>query len=124
MYWYIKVINQFSDFSGRARRQEYWMFVLFNLVFAIIALLIDIYLGTTFEINGLGFGSGLASIIYSLFVFIPNMAVAIRRLHDVGKSGWFLLIAFIPFIGGVWLLILLLTNSQSETNQWGPNPKE
>ena len=123
MYWYIKVINQYSDFSSRARRQEYWMFALFNIVFAIIALMLDIFLGTTFEFQGLGIGSGFVSIVYSLFVLIPNLALSVRRLHDVGKSGWFLLIAFIPFIGGVWLLILFLTDSQTETNQWGPNPK-
>ena len=123
MYWYIKVINQYSDFSSRARRQEYWMFALFNIVFAIIALMLDIFLGTTFEIQGLSIGTGFVSIVYSLFVLIPNLALSVRRLHDVGKSGWFLLIAFIPFIGGVWLLILFLTDSQAETNQWGPNPK-
>lgn len=124
MYWYIKVINQFSDFSGRARRKEFWMFVLFNMTFALCAMLLDNFLGTTIQIAGEDAGYGLIYIIYSLFVLIPNLALSVRRMHDVGKSGWFLLIAFIPIIGAIWLLVLDCTDGEKGTNKWGPNPKE
>jgi uncharacterized membrane protein YhaH (DUF805 family) len=120
MNWYLKVLKQYADFSGRARRTEYWMFFLFNMIFAFLAAIIDNVLGTASSELGYGIFYG----IYALAMFIPGLAVAVRRLHDVGKSGWMLLIAFIPLIGAIWLLVLLLTDSQEGTNNWGENPKE
>lgn len=120
MNWYLKVLKQYADFSGRARRTEYWMFFLFNMIFAFLAAIIDNVLGTASPELGYGIFYG----IYALAMFIPGLAVAVRRLHDVGKSGWMLLIAFIPLIGAIWLLVLLLTDSQEGTNNWGENPKE
>ena len=119
MNWYLKALNQYADFNGRARRKEYWMFFLFNMVFAAVALLIDIAAGTA----NLDSGSGLFQGIYSLAVLIPGLAVGVRRLHDVGKSGWMLLIALIPIIGAIWLLVLMVTDSKEGTNKWGENPK-
>ena len=120
MNWYLKALNQYADFNGRARRKEYWMFFLFNMVFATVALLIDIAAGTAnFES-----GSGVFQGIYSLAVLIPGLALAVRRLHDVGKSGWMLLLALIPLIGAIWLLVLMVTDSKEGTNKWGENPKE
>lgn len=119
MNWYLKALNQYADFNGRARRKEYWMFFLFNMVFATVALLIDIAAGTA----NLDSGSGLFQGIYSLAVLIPGLAVGVRRLHDVGKSGWMLLIALIPIIGAIWLLVLMVTDSKEGTNKWGENPK-
>ena len=119
MNWYLKALNQYADFNGRARRKEYWMFFLFNMVFAVLASLIDIAAGTA----NLDSGSGLFQGIYSLAVLIPGLAVGVRRLHDVGKSGWMLLIALIPIIGAIWLLVLMVTDSKEGTNKWGENPK-
>jgi len=119
MNWYLKVLKQYADFSGRARRTEYWMFALFNVIFLIIAMLID-------NVAGLTFGAlpyGVFYSIYALAVLIPGLAVAVRRLHDVGKSGWMILIAFIPVIGAIWLLVLTVTDSNPGENQYGANPK-
>ena len=119
MDWYLKVLKQYADFNGRARRKEYWMFFLFNLIFTAIASLIDIAAGTA----NIQSGSGLFQGIYSLVVLIPSLAVGVRRLHDVGKSGWMLLLAFIPLIGAIWLLVLFVTNGKEAANKWGENPK-
>ena len=120
MNWYLKVLKQYADFSGRARRKEYWMFVLFNMIFAIVAAILDNVLGIAME----GTGYGPLYGIYALAVLIPGLAVAVRRLHDVGKSGWMILIALIPLVGAIWLLVLLVTDSNPEENQYGQNPKE
>ena len=120
MNWYLKALNQYADFNGRARRKEYWMFFLFNMVFAVLASLIDIAAGTA----NLDSGSGVFQGIYSLAVLIPGLALGVRRLHDVGKSGWMLLIALIPIIGAIWLLVLMVTDSKEGTNKWGENPKD
>lgn len=113
MNWYLKVLKQYADFNGRARRQEYWMFVLFNIIFSIVAGALDTTLGTWGAIGGL----------YALAILVPSLAVSVRRLHDIGKSGWMLLIALIPVIGVIWLLVLLITDSTPRSNQYGANPK-
>ena len=118
MNWYLKVLKQYGDFNGRARRKEYWMFALFNIIFVIVAGILDNILGITIE--GVG---GLLYVLYSLAVFIPALAVITRRLHDVGKSGWMILISLIPLIGAIWLFVLLVTDSNSGENQYGLNPK-
>jgi uncharacterized membrane protein YhaH (DUF805 family) len=126
MNWYLAVVKKYAVFAGRARRKEYWMFVLFNiLIIFAIAILAAIFTGI-----GGKFGSALASTIYgltsiySLALIIPTLAVVVRRLHDVGKSGWWYFIILVPLIGGIWLLVLMCTDSQPGTNQYGPNPKE
>jgi len=120
MNWYLKVLKQYADFSGRARRKEFWMFVLFNIIFALIAMFLDNMLGIAFG----GIGYGPLYLLYGLFVLIPSLAVDVRRLHDIGKSGWWLLIALIPFVGIIWLIVLFATDSQPGDNEYGPNPKE
>jgi len=120
MNWYLAVLKNYADFSGRARRKEYWMFVLFNIIFLIVAMILDNVLGTAIE----GVGYGLFYILYSLAVLIPGLAVLVRRLHDVGKSGWMILIALIPIIGAIWLLVLMVIDSNPDENEYGPNPKE
>ena len=120
MNWYLKALKNYAVFSGRARRKEYWMFVLFNAIFFIIAIILDNVLGTAIE----NVGYGLFYFLYFLAVLIPSLAVAIRRLHDVGKSGWFLLISLIPIIGAIWLLVLLCTKGDAGENKYGANPKE
>ena len=120
MNWYLKVLKQYADFSGRARRKEYWMFVLFNMIFAIVATILDNVLGIAME--GIGYGPLYG--LYALAMLIPGLAVAVRRLHDVGKSGWMILIALIPLIGSIWFLVLMVTDSNAGENQYGQNPKE
>lgn len=116
MNWYLKVLKQYVDFSGRARRTEYWMFVLMNLLFSITLGLIDYLMGT------MVMGSGILGGLYSLAVLIPSLAVIARRLHDIGKSGkWFFIVFTV--IGAIWLLILLLRKGQAGDNQYGSDPK-
>lgn len=119
MKWYLKAISQYTDFSGRARRSEYWYFILFNVLFAVVAVFIDAILGTL-----LSGGTGIIYLLYVLFSFIPGLSVAVRRLHDIGKSGWMYFIVLIPIIGPIWLLVLLFSDSQAGENKWGANPKE
>ena len=120
MEWYLKVMRQFADFNGRARRQEFWMFILFNLIFAFVAMILDNILGIAFE--QIGYGPIYA--IYALVTLIPSLAVAVRRLHDVGKSGWMYFIVLIPIIGAIWFLVLMCTDGESGSNSYGPNPKD
>ncbi|WP_299779730.1 DUF805 domain-containing protein [uncultured Formosa sp.] len=116
MNWYLKVVKEhYADFKGRARRQEYWMFVLINMIISWSLSLFDYVLGTSFF--------AIISGLYSLAVIIPGIAVSVRRLHDVGKSGWYLLLSLIPIIGWIWLLILMVTDGESGPNNWGDNPK-
>ena len=124
MKWYLNVLSNYANFTGRARRSEFWFFVLFNFLFAIVAMILDNILGTTFK---LGYGQimpyGYLYLIYTLAVFIPGLAVAVRRLHDVGKSGWMYLIILIPIAGPIWFLILMFSDSQQGANKWGNYPK-
>lgn len=95
------------------------MFVLFNILFGAAASILDGILGLRNEMTGLGPLYG----VYLLALFIPSIAVAIRRLHDIGKSGWMLLLALIPIIGGIWLLVLMIKEGVRGENQYGPDPK-
>jgi uncharacterized membrane protein YhaH (DUF805 family) len=114
MKWYIKVLKQYADFRGRARRMEYWMFTLFHFLFAITAIFLDAAANLKIGIYSL----------YMLAMFIPGLAVTVRRLHDTGKSGWMILVALIPLIGWIWFLVLLFTEGQSFENKYGLNPKD
>ena len=111
--------KKYACFSGRARRKEYWLFVLFNLIASII---IGVIAGVLAGATGVGAFSYLGS-IYSLAVLIPGFAVLFRRLHDTGRSGWWWLIAFIPIIGWIVLIVFCCLDSQPGDNQYGPNPK-
>ena len=119
MYWYLKVIKEYANFKGRARRKEYWMFLVFNMLFAIVALIIDNVAG----IAQRELGVGPIYLLYAIFSFIPSLAVVSRRLHDTGKSGWMVLVSLIPFIGGIWLLVLLATEGDAKVNEYGQDPK-
>ena len=119
MNWYIAVLKKYAVFDGRARRKEYWFFVLFNIIFALVLAFIDGMVGTFNPESGYGVLSG----IYGLAVFIPGIAVSIRRLHDTDRSGWWILICLIPLIGAIWLLILFVLDGTAGQNQYGPDPK-
>lgn len=113
MNWYLKVIKQYADFNGRARRKEFWMFILVSIIISIPLTLIDKYI----------LKSEILGSIYNLGIFIPNLAVSVRRLHDVNKSGWMLLLWFLPIIGWIWLLNLHVTGGIKGENKYGFDPK-
>ncbi len=118
--YFLDVIKKhYADFQGRASRSEYWYFVLFSFL---ISLAISIVTGIIGSILGTSVFSFL-SVIYSLAVLVPSVCLAIRRLHDSGKSGWFLLLGLIPFIGAIILIVLMVLDSEADRNQYGPNPK-
>lgn len=118
MNWYLKVLKNYAVFSGRARRMEYWMFVLFNVIFAIIAMILDNVLGLA--IKDVGYGP--IYILYALATLLPGLAVGVRRLHDIGKSGWYLLLGLIPCVGGIILLVFAVTAGDVGENEYGPDP--
>ena len=107
------VFSQYVGFKGRARRSEYWWFVLFNIIVSVVISLLASLTGWNF-----------LSILYSLAVLLPGLAVAVRRLHDIGKSGWFYLFAFIPLVGAIILRVWFCKDSEPGANAYGPNPKE
>ena len=111
--------KKYACFSGRARRQEYWLFVLFNLIASII---IGVIAGVLVSVTNVTAFAYLGS-IYNLAVLIPGLAVLFRRLHDTGRSGWWWLLAFIPIIGWIVLIVFCCLDSQPGDNQYGPNPK-
>jgi uncharacterized membrane protein YhaH (DUF805 family) len=115
MNWYLKVLKQYADFSGRARRQEYWMFILINAIISWSFTLLDNLAGVTIFTT--------LSYFYTLAVLIPGLAVAVRRLHDIGKSGWWYLLILFPIVGWIWLIVLFATEGESRPNNWGENPK-
>lgn len=120
MDWYLDVLkNKYATFSGRARRKEYWMFLLINLVVSVALALIDSLIGSVSES-----GMGLLSSVYSIGVLIPLLALSVRRLHDIGRTGWWVLISIIPVIGAVVLLVFMLLDSEPGSNRYGANPKE
>jgi len=125
MEWYLKVMKEnYSNFNGRARRKEYWMFTLIYIIVIIIAMFLDGALGLGFDMGyGVTAPYGWIYSIVALVHFIPALGVVARRLHDVGKSGWFMLISLVPIIGGIWLLVLLCTDGDSSENAYGPSPK-
>ncbi len=120
MNWYLTVLKKYAVFSGRARRKEYWMFVLFNMIFAVVAMILDNVLGIAIE----AVRYGPIYIIYALAVLLPGLAVSVRRLHDVGKSGWYMFIALIPIVGAILLLIKMCSDGTPGENIYGANPKE
>ncbi|HDQ03719.1 MAG TPA: DUF805 domain-containing protein [Deltaproteobacteria bacterium] len=120
MNWYLEVLKKYAVFSGRARRKEYWFFVLFNIIITVILALIDIKMGLFSAEAGIGLLTG----IYLLAILIPSIAVVVRRLHDTDRSGWWILISFIPILGGIILLIFMVLNGTPGENRFGANPKE
>lgn len=115
MNWYLSVIKNYTGFSGRARRKEYWMFVLINMIICAVLNVIQ---------SVIGMGTPYISIIYSLGVLLPSIAVAIRRLHDTDRSGWWLLLSLIPVIGTIVIIVFLCQNGTAGNNRFGANPKQ
>jgi uncharacterized membrane protein YhaH (DUF805 family) len=118
--WYLEALKKYAVFSGRSRRMEFWYFVLFNIIVTIVLAVIDTLLGTFNVLRGVGLLSG----IYGLAVIIPTLAVAVRRLHDTDRTGWWILIGLIPLIGTIVLLVFYLTPGTPGSNRYGPDPKQ
>ncbi|MFB7373585.1 DUF805 domain-containing protein [Streptomyces sp. NPDC056222] len=114
MNWYLDVLKKYATFSGRARRQEYWMFTLFNVIAVVVLAIIDNAV--------LGVYPALTA-VYMLGVLLPTLAVTVRRLHDTGRSGWWYLIAFVPLVGGIILFVFTVLEGEGQPNAYGDNPK-
>ena len=114
MNWYLYVLKNYATFSGRARRKEYWMFFLFNVLISLGLGVLDVVAGSYSVEYETGFFSGL----YSLLVLIPSIAVGVRR------SGWWIVISLIPIVGILVLFVFMCLDSQPGTNRFGANPKE
>jgi uncharacterized membrane protein YhaH (DUF805 family) len=117
MKWYLHAIQNYANFYGRASRTEYWMFALFNLVFAVLCYSTDLI----FDLHFGKFGIGIFYGLYLAFSLVPSLAIGVRRLHDVGKSGSYLLLAIIPLIG-LYILALFCERSEEEYNAYGDKP--
>jgi uncharacterized membrane protein YhaH (DUF805 family) len=118
MNWYLQGLKKYAVFEGRATRQEYWMYVLFNSIAAIVFMIVDAVLGTS--ASGMPFG--MLTAVYLVGTILPSLAVLVRRLHDTNRSGWWVLISLVPF-GGLVLLVFAVQDSDAGVNQYGPNPK-
>lgn len=121
------VFSQYATFSGRARRSEYWFFYLFNFLAVFIFMILGAILGGIFgggsgAAGGLGVGY-ILYLLYALAAFIPSLAVTVRRLHDTNRSGLNILWVLLPLVGGIILLVFMLSDSYPGQNQYGPNPK-
>lgn len=115
MNFFIDAVKNYANFSDRATRQQYWMYYLFYIIFSIVLTLLDMGLGLFDPETGMG----LFSTIFSLGLLIPSIAILARRLHDIGRSGWWILLIVIPLIGFIVLLIFTLIDSEREENKWG-----
>ncbi|WP_405870400.1 MULTISPECIES: DUF805 domain-containing protein [unclassified Streptomyces] len=113
MSWFIEALKKYAVFSGRARRKEYWMFALFTAI--IYAVLIGI---------GFAIKAPVIALVFYVAILLPSLAVGVRRLHDTGRSGWWLLFGLVPLAGPITLLVFTCSDSQPGVNQYGPNPKE
>ncbi|MGF1741445.1 DUF805 domain-containing protein [Vibrio profundum] len=119
MNWYLLVLSKYTVFGGRARRKEYWYF---TLVHAIVSICLT-FLDEHFRLYVDESPQGILSTLYLLLVFLPMLAVTIRRLHDSNRTGWWFFIMLVPIIGPLVLLYFLVQPSNDGTNQYGPNPK-
>lgn len=118
MNWYLKVLKQYFDFNGRARRKEYWMYTLFNVVALVVAMILDNVLGLAGDI-----GYGPIYGLYALATLLPSLGVCVRRLHDTDKSGWWVLIGLVPLIGAIVLLVFMVMEGTRGDNRFGADPK-
>lgn len=129
---YKEMFKNYANFNGRSRRSEYWFVVLANFIIMMVAYII---MFIPFLADVINYGEPLESsmftmvifcvllMIYGLAVMVPSLAVGVRRLHDTGKSGWYMLMSLIPYIGSIILIVFMATDSQPGVNQYGPNPK-
>ena len=134
MNYMLMPLKRYFDFSGRSRRKEFWMWILFVLIAYAVAIFLDVQLGTGGSATSYGGADGemsagfnaqggIITMLVGLAMLIPGIAVAVRRMHDQDKSGWWLLIGLVPIIGGIWLIVLYCTEGTRGPNRFGPDPK-
>jgi uncharacterized membrane protein YhaH (DUF805 family) len=120
MEWMTMPLRRYAEFSGRSRRKEYWMFTLLLVIVNIVITVVETALGLGTSIGGI---YGPLSLLVLLVILVPSIAVGVRRLHDTGRSGWWMLIALLPIIGGLVLLIFFVLEGDKGPNEYGPDPK-
>nr|WP_294788454.1 DUF805 domain-containing protein [uncultured Flavobacterium sp.] len=121
--WYkIAMFQNYANFSGRARRSEYWYFRLVTSIVFVGLVFFALMLSTLLGMIGFPIAIGLV-LLYCIAALIPSLAVTVRRMHDIGKSGWTVFVTLIPFAGPIWMLVLLITEGQYGENYYGPDPK-
>ncbi|MEG0779292.1 MAG: DUF805 domain-containing protein [Oscillospiraceae bacterium] len=118
MNWYLMAFKNYFNFKGRARRKEYWMFILCNMVVGTLMAILDS--ATGFRI---GENLGVFTSIYGLLIWFPSLALGFRRLHDIDKSAWWFLISLLPVVGWIWLLIYYVQEGTPGSNRYGDDPK-
>jgi uncharacterized membrane protein YhaH (DUF805 family) len=111
-------LTKYADFSGRARRSEYWWFVVFTAVASTVAGVLDALIGTQFG------GTGVVQVLVALALLAPGLAVSVRRLHDVGQTGWWVLLLLIPVLGALVLIVAFYIRDSAPDNHYGPSPKD
>lgn len=127
MEWMLMPLRRYADFNGRSRRKEYWMFILLQVIVIIPAVIIIMLVGAMDD--GSGGMSSIAMIfmllagLFFLALLIPSLAVQVRRFHDQDKSGWFVLLNFIPYIGGLIVFVFMCLEGTKGDNQYGSDPK-
>ncbi|SMC35340.1 DUF805 domain-containing protein [Moheibacter sediminis] len=126
--WYKKVVfENYANFRGRARRSEYWYFALCNGIISMVFYIPLLVTGGFSDNSEPGIIFWLCYgllMVYGLATFVPTLAVTVRRLHDIGKSGWYYFVGFIPLVGPIILLVWFFTEGEGHTNQWGSDPKD
>jgi len=120
MEWATLPLKKYADFTGRARRKEYWMFVLLVLVVSFVIGMVEGVLGLT----GTVAMYGPLSLLFGLAILVPSIAVGVRRLHDTGRSGWWMLVGLIPIIGSIVLIVFFVLEGTRGPNEYGPDPLE
>lgn len=115
MQWYLAVLKNYVGFSGRARRTEYWMFTLFNAIIVLVLFVLDVAAKSGFVLA--------LMFLYYLAILLPSLAVLVRRLHDIGMSGWWILIGLVPFVGGLVLFVFTVLPGNQGPNKYGDDPK-
>lgn len=120
MEWMLMPLKRYADFSGRSRRKEYWMFLLGVIIAAVILSIVEGVLGLQGMVGGV---YGPLTLLLILGIIIPSIAVQVRRFHDQDKSGWFVLLGFIPIVGGLIVLVFMLLEGTKGPNRFGPDPK-
>jgi uncharacterized membrane protein YhaH (DUF805 family) len=117
--WYLQALKKYAVFAGRSRRKEFWYFALFNIILGIVLGVMDRLLGTYSPASNIGLLSG----IYGLAILVPSLAVTVRRLHDIDRTGWWILIGLVPFVGTIVLLVLAPFEGTPGANRYGSDPK-
>ena len=121
MDWMLMPLRRYAEFSGRSQRKEYWMFFLFQIIVVVVLGIIEGALGLTGMVAG---AYGPLTALFWLAVLIPGIAVGIRRLHDTDRSGWWLLLAFVPIVGAIVLIVFFVTDGTRGPNRFGADPKD